>query len=147
MHHDDINAVDWSEKNPNLVVTGSNDNRVCLLDIRKLSDSSSASGGQSAVINVFKGHTEPIQSVQFSPFSSRFLASSAESLKIWDLQATSTDDQLYFDHIGHINKITNFSWNKESDWTIMSASDDFDEATAGCSLQIYRPVDLLVKDK
>ena len=37
VHSDDINTVDWSKINPNLVATGSNDNKVCVIDIRKLS--------------------------------------------------------------------------------------------------------------
>ena len=94
MHKDDINTVDWSKVNTNLVATGSNDNRVQVLDVRKLSDSnldlnSLASSDQSRnpIVNTFQGHTEPILSVRFCPFDSRFLLSSAESVKIWDLQA------------------------------------------------------------
>jgi WD40 repeat protein len=38
VHDDDINCVAWSTLNPNLVATGSNDFRVCLTDIRKLTE-------------------------------------------------------------------------------------------------------------
>ena len=40
MHKDDINTVDWSKVNTNLIATGSNDNKVCVIDIRKLSSDS-----------------------------------------------------------------------------------------------------------
>ena len=40
VHSHDINTVDWSRVNPNLICTGSNDNKVCVVDIRKLSSAS-----------------------------------------------------------------------------------------------------------
>ena len=96
-----------------MVSTGSNDNKVQVLDVRKLSDSSLdlsslslTDQGRNPIVKTFYGHTEPILSVRFCPFDSRFLLSSAESVKIWDLQATDPEEQLFFDHIGHINKIT-----------------------------------------
>lgn len=92
VHKDDINTVDWSKVNTNYVATGSNDNKVCVIDIRKLSCNSldiQSLGPQdqhrSPVVKVFEGHTEPILSVRFCPFNERFLLSSAESIKIWDL--------------------------------------------------------------
>ena len=39
VHKDDINTIDWSILNPNLIATGSNDLKVCVIDIRKLSSS------------------------------------------------------------------------------------------------------------
>ena len=36
VHNDDINTVDWSKINTNLIATGSNDKKVALIDIRKL---------------------------------------------------------------------------------------------------------------
>lgn len=114
MHKDDINTVDWSKVNPNLIATGSNDNKVCVIDIRKLSnenlDIQSLTPAEKShlnpIVKTFEGHTEPILSVRFCPFDARFLLSSAESVKIWDLQAANAEEQLFFDHIGHINKIT-----------------------------------------
>ena len=38
VHKDDINTIDWSTLNPNLIATGSNDLKVCVIDIRKLSN-------------------------------------------------------------------------------------------------------------
>lgn len=112
MHNDDINTVDWSKTNTNLIATGSNDNKVCVIDIRKLSSNNldistlSPTDAANPIVKTFKGHTEPILSVRFCPFDPRFLLSSAESIKIWDLEAEDPEEQLFFDHIGHINKIT-----------------------------------------
>ena len=146
MHRDDINTVDWCKSNPNLIATGSNDNKVCVIDIRKLSnDNMDLKGGftattpqeerqRSPIVKIFEGHTEPILSVRFCPFDERFLLSSAESVKIWDLQAVNEEEQLFFDHIGHINKITDVHWSEDSPWSILSVSDDMDPTHAGCSL-------------
>ena len=64
-------------------------------------------------------------------------------MKIWDLEEQNAEDALFFDHIGHVNKITDVQWSKESPWSILSVSDDMDPARAGCSLQVFRPLDLL----
>jgi len=93
VHMDDINTVDWSRINLNLIATGSNNKKVCVIDIRKLSTHSldvasltlPEQNSLSPVINTFEGHTEPILSVRFCPFDGRFLLSSAESVKIWDM--------------------------------------------------------------
>ena len=98
-------------------------------------------------MHTFEGHTEPILSVRFCPFDARYLLSSAESVKIWDMMAApGSDEQLFFDHIGHINKITDVQWSESSPWSILSVSDDMDPTHAGCSLQVFRPLDLLIKD-
>lgn len=64
VHKDDINTVDWSSLNPNLIATGSNDLKVCVIDIRKFSNSTGSmdmkSTDASPVVRVFQGHTEPI---------------------------------------------------------------------------------------
>ncbi len=38
VHFDDINTVDWSKTDPNYIATGSNDMKVSLLDVRKLTN-------------------------------------------------------------------------------------------------------------
>ena len=95
------------------------------------------------VVNTFKGHKDAILSIQFCPFNPRYVLSSAESVKIWDMEATDPEDHLFFDHIGHINKITDVQWSEASPWSILSVSDDMDQTYAGCSLQAFRPLDLL----
>ena len=41
IHSDDINCVAWSTLNPFLIATGSNDMKVCITDIRKISSNES----------------------------------------------------------------------------------------------------------
>lgn len=33
---------------------------------------------------------------------------------------------LFFDHIGHVSKITDFAWSESSPWTMVSVSADLD---------------------
>ena len=147
VHKDDINTVDWSTLNPNLIATGSNDLKVCVIDIRKFSNSAGSmdlkSTEASPVVKTFQGHTEPITGLQFCPFDPRYLISSAESVKVWDLEEPNPEEALFFDHIGHINSIKDVQWSKESPWSVLSVSDDMDPTRAGCSLQVFRPLDLL----
>lgn len=89
VHASDINTVDWSCQDENLIATGSNDTTVKILDIRYLPSGQSdhASAAKSAVICTLRGHKAKVQSVKFSPFSSRYLASSGDSLILWDVKA------------------------------------------------------------
>ena len=74
VHKDDINTVAWSSLNPNLLATGSNDTKVCVIDIRKLSNNAPSMDVKAIglennpIIKVFQGHTEPITGLQFCPF-------------------------------------------------------------------------------
>lgn len=46
-----------------------------------------------------------------------------------------------------MGQIVDFEWNEAAPWSMMSASDDIDAtaiALGACSLQLYRPLDLLV---
>jgi histone-binding protein RBBP4 len=141
VHASDINTVDWSYQNENLIATGSNDATVKILDIRKLpsEQTSDATAAQSAVTCTLRGHKAKVQSVKFSPFSSRYLASSGDSLILWDIEAgnlkpendheeikqgQSPEDHVILDHIGHIGTVSDFDWNHLSPWTLVSASDD-----------------------
>jgi len=45
------------------------------------------------VVRTLEGHTEPILSVRFCPFDARFMLSSAESVKIWDLDAAQGSEE------------------------------------------------------
>ncbi len=80
--------MDWCRLDSNYVATGSNDKRVCVIDIRKLSSDAEQSldiNDFKAAVNYLEGHSSSINVVRFSPFSKNHLASSSDSLIIWDL--------------------------------------------------------------
>lgn len=85
IHKDDINTVDWNKIDQNYVVTGSSDCKACLIDIRKLT-SSTDNNSSKAIVRELVGHTNSINVVRFSPFSSDYIATSGECLIIWDLK-------------------------------------------------------------
>ena len=92
MHKDDINTVAWSALNPHYIATGSNDKNVCLIDTRKFSNSDqrmdvkAMTPDTTPIVKVFQGHSESVTGLQFCPFDKRYLISSAESVKIWNIE-------------------------------------------------------------
>ena len=83
VHKSDINTVDWSNLNPNLLATGSEDTLVKILDARMAYDTKHF--GNPIIKTLYK-HKKKVQGVKFSPFDSRYLASSGDSLVIWDIK-------------------------------------------------------------
>lgn len=70
-HTDDINTVDWCKLDTNYVATGSNDQRVCIIDIRRLSSDAEQSldiAETPSAVQYLTGHTASINVVRFSPF-------------------------------------------------------------------------------
>eukprot|EP00347_Sterkiella_histriomuscorum_P008918 403343245 len=150
VHQDDINTVDWSKVDCNLVATGSNDKKVVLIDIRKLTQESNEHSGTApcpAIVRTLEGHQSSINVVRFSPFSADYIASSSEALFIWDLRNQSQNDPIFFKHAGHVGQIVDFEWNGKQSWSFISASDDIDQPLLGSSLQLFRPLDLLLMDE
>jgi len=151
---------------------------------------------QSPIVGTLHKHKSKVQTVKFSSFSSQYLASSGDSLVLWDIkdihqqaddaiQQTSAaedlsatldqrpidkpsivechhfethlpggddcdcEDKTILSHIGHIGTVSDFDWNQAAPWTIISASDDSEpfnmlQRNNDCSMQIFRPLDLLV---
>lgn len=59
------------------------------------------------------------------------------------------EEKTLLSHIGHIGTVSDFDWNHIAPWTIISASDDSEpfnmlQRNNDCSMQIFRPLDLLV---
>ena len=59
------------------------------------------------------------------------------------------EDHILLNHIGHIGMVNDFDWNHLSEWSIISASDDpipfaTMQRNNDCSMQVFRPLDLLV---
>jgi len=92
LHDGDINTVDWSVLNDNFLATGANDCLVKLLDIRKIVDQlSSSPSNTSPIVATLQGHPTKVQTVRFSTFDSRFLASTGEQIVFWNLESLSPE--------------------------------------------------------
>ncbi|XP_042004217.1 WD-40 repeat-containing protein MSI4-like isoform X2 [Salvia splendens] len=149
-HDADIHCVDWNSHDENYILTGSEDNTVCMFDRRNISAS-----GVGIPVHKFSGHNAAVLSVQWSPDKCSVFGSSAEDglLNIWDYEKvgqkedTGSDPDtpagLFFKHAGHRDKVVDFHWNVDDPWTIASVSDDGEFADGGGTLQIWRMTDLL----
>lgn len=105
-HTDDINTVDWSKHDTHYVATGSNDQTVSILDLRRLTAEAPTDKAQlcPAVVRQLKGaHSSSINVVRFSAHSKDYLASSGDALVIWDLkEPQGSDAEVLFKHAGHV---------------------------------------------
>lgn len=91
--------MDWSILNPNLVATGSEDTLVKIIDTRMAYDTKEFG---NPIIKTLCKHKSKVQGVKFSPFDSRYLASSGDSLVIWDINNIGTE-------VLPVSKSVNFS--------------------------------------
>jgi histone-binding protein RBBP4 len=125
-HKDAINAIAFNLSQETVVATGSADKTIALLDLRNLKDK----------LHVLEGHHDSVTTLEWHPFEEAVLASSSYDRRInfWDLarvgeEQTPEDSEdghpeLLFMHGGHTNRISDFSWNKNSPWVVCSAADD-----------------------
>jgi histone-binding protein RBBP4 len=125
-HRDAINAIAFNGAVETVVATGSADRTIAIWDLRNLKDK----------LHVLEGHNDSVTTLEWHPFEESVLASSGYDRRImfWDLakvgeEQTPEDSEdgppeLLFMHGGHTNRISDFSWNKNSPWVVCSAADD-----------------------
>eukprot|EP01084_Bolivina_argentea_P296921 511454_1 len=125
-HKEEINCCEFSPFNEYLFLTGGSDNNISLWDKRNI----------NTKLHQLEGHTESIYRVGWSPHSEVHLASSSSDrrIMIWDLsqigheqpsdEAEDGPPELIFVHGGHTDKISDFSWNVNDPWCIVSVADN-----------------------
>eukprot|EP00592_Proboscia_alata_P029984 CAMPEP_0194443874 /NCGR_PEP_ID=MMETSP0176-20130528/126957_1 /TAXON_ID=216777 /ORGANISM="Proboscia alata, Strain PI-D3" /LENGTH=911 /DNA_ID=CAMNT_0039270187 /DNA_START=155 /DNA_END=2893 /DNA_ORIENTATION=+ len=125
-HDADINSLAFNPVNEFLLVTGSADKTCALWDLRNLKQR----------LQTLVGHTDQVFRVEWSPFNESVLGSCGADRRtnVWDLsrigmEQTSEDaddgpPELLFMHGGHTSKVSDFSWNRNDEWTIASVSED-----------------------
>lgn len=81
-------------------------------------------------------HTDQVVQVQWAPFHSAVLASSAADRRVavWDLSrigmeqsaedAADGPPELLFVHGGHTNRVPDLSWNPNRPWVVASVAED-----------------------
>ncbi|ONK59277.1 uncharacterized protein A4U43_C08F4800 [Asparagus officinalis] len=152
-HNADLHCVDWNRHDENLILTGSADTTVRLFDRRKLT-----SGAVGSPLHIFEGHKDAVLCVQWCPNKASVFGSAAEDsfLNVWDYEKVSKKVEdagiktlkssgLFFQHAGHRDKVVDFNWNTEDEWTIVSVSDDCASTNGGGTLQIWRMNDLIYR--
>lgn len=125
-HRDAINAIAFNMAAETVVATGSADKTIAIWDLRNLRDK----------LHVLEGHTDSVTTLEWHPFEESVLGSSSYDRRImfWDLAKVGEEQapedsedgppELLFMHGGHTNRISDFSWNKNSPWVVCSAADD-----------------------
>jgi len=125
-HDADVNSIAFNPVNEFLFATGSADKTVALWDMRNL----------KSPIQTLRGHSDQVYNIEWSPFNESILASSSSDRRvgIWDLSRIGAEQtpedaedgppELLFLHGGHTSKVSDFSWNKNDEWTIASVSED-----------------------
>jgi len=116
MHTDDVNAVHWNGVNDNLIITGSSDHTVKLIDLRRIAkcdsfmrayDSSSTraaslrshhstSNQSAAVVHTFYGHKGNVTNVQWHSNGTHFASGSDDGdLCIWSILGVTAMSQAF----------------------------------------------------
>jgi WD40 repeat protein len=105
-HSDDVNAVHWNTVNDNLLLTGSSDHSVKLIDLRRVAQADSftrryeansaalcaqaaAAGdqGRCAVVHTFRGHAGNVTNVQWHSDGQHFASGSDDGdLCVWSIR-------------------------------------------------------------
>ncbi|CAH2354589.1 histone acetyltransferase type B subunit 2 [[Candida] railenensis] len=126
-----INSLAFSPFSTNLMAIGNTNSNICLLDIRKMSSSSS-----DGLLHTLMGHSASITSLEFSPHKDGILASGSEDrrLILWDLSKTGEEQtqedaedgcpELFMMHAGHTGSVMDLNWCPYKDWTLASVADD-----------------------
>ena len=136
-HTAEINCLSFSPYTPNLLLTGSADQSLALLDTRNL----------SSKLHSFEHHTDQVFTVAWSPHSPSVFASGSgdRRVNVWDVSrigleqsAEDAEDgpaELMFVHGGHTDKVGDVSWLGEAggakgkgdggeEWVMASVGDD-----------------------
>lgn len=124
-----INSLSFSPFSRNLIALGNTNSNINLLDLRKLSKSSTP-------LHTMMGHGDAITCLEFSPHKDGIVASGSQDRRVilWDLtkigeEQTQEDaedgcPEIFMMHAGHTGGVTDLSWCPFDDWTLASVADD-----------------------
>lgn len=140
-HSDAINTLAFNPVMDKLLATGSADKTIGLFDLRF---------PDKGCIHSMEGHQDQITKVDWCPGQSSILGSSSDDRRtiFWDISQTGNEQspedaedgppEMLFMHGGHTNRVSDFSWNKNDPWVMVSAAEDN-------LIQVWRPSRLLVE--
>ncbi|CCX09748.1 WD40-repeat-containing domain protein [Pyronema domesticum] len=125
-HSDAVNCIAFNPASDYIVATASADKTIGLWDLRNIKQK----------LHSFMGHTAEVNGLAWHPHEESVLASSSADRRIifWDLarigeEQTSEDaedgpPELLFMHGGHTNRVSDFAWNPNDPWVMVSAAED-----------------------
>lgn len=125
-HTDAVNCIAFNPASDYVVATASADKTVALWDLRSL----------KLKLHSLAGHNAEVNGLSWHPHEEPILASSSADRRIcfWDLarigEEQSAEDaedgppELLFMHGGHTNRVSDFAWNPNDPWVMVSAAED-----------------------
>ncbi|KAK5728244.1 Histone acetyltransferase type B subunit 2 [Elasticomyces elasticus] len=126
-HQDAINTLAFHPTLDKLFATGSADKTIGIFDLRF---------PDHGKIHSLEGHKDVITKIDWHPQDSGILASSSDDRRVvfWDLSRAGMEQtpedaedgppEMLFMHGGHTNRVTDFSWNRNDPWVVVSAAED-----------------------
>lgn len=125
-HTDAINSLAFHPTLDKLFATGSADKTIGVFDLRF----------PKHRVHSLEGHRDVITKVDWHPTDSAILASSSDDRRVifWDLSRAGMEQtpedaedgcpEMLFMHGGHTNRVSDFSWNLNDPWVMVSAAED-----------------------
>ncbi|RPB03434.1 WD40 repeat-like protein [Choiromyces venosus 120613-1] len=125
-HADAVNSIAFNAASDYVVATASADKTVALWDLRNL----------KLKLHSLQGHNAEVNGLSWHPHEEPILASSSADRRIifWDLarigeeqtpeDAEDGPPELLFMHGGHTNRVSDFAWNPNDPWVMVSAAED-----------------------
>lgn len=115
LHKSDINVFSWNSLNANLIVSGDENGRIIVNDVRKFPEGRNGSVEPVKCLRMFKWHQSPIASLEWNPFTGEdfVCASTDDTVTLWEISSSCINEpqskkakmenppnELYFDHRG-----------------------------------------------
>ncbi|KAI5854315.1 WD40-repeat-containing domain protein [Tricharina praecox] len=125
-HTDAVNSLAFNPASDYVIATASADKTVALWDMRNI----------KFKLHSLMGHNDEVNGLSWHPHEESILASSSADRRIifWDLarigeeqtpeDAEDGPPELLFMHGGHTNRVSEFAWNPNDPWVMVSAAED-----------------------
>nr|OQO31555.1 hypothetical protein B0A51_01397 [Rachicladosporium sp. CCFEE 5018] len=126
-HPDAINTLSFHPTMDKLVATAGADKTIAIFDLRF---------PKHGRIHTLAGHKDSITKISWHPTDSAILASAADDRRIifWDISRAGMEQleedvpdgppEMLFMHGGHTNRVSDFGWNANDEWVVVSAAED-----------------------
>ncbi|KAK6442187.1 Histone acetyltransferase type B subunit 2 [Oleoguttula sp. CCFEE 5521] len=126
-HSDAINTLSFHPTMDKLVATAGADKTIAIFDLRF---------PKHGRIHTLAGHKDSITKISWHPTDSAILASAADDRRIifWDISRAGMEQleedvpdgppEMLFMHGGHTNRVSDFGWNANDEWVVVSAAED-----------------------
>jgi histone-binding protein RBBP4 len=125
-------GLSWSKLKEGYLLSGSQDQTVCLWDIQATGTSSTtsttttAAGRQIDPIAIFKGHTAVVEDIDWHPKDPNMIVSVSDdrTIRLWDIRDGATKGHSHIVENAHTGDINGVAFNPVMEYTLATASAD-----------------------